>query len=227
MNKKLTLSLLTITLLFTTAFLGCSPNKTTKPSNEVTTKIQDSSKNSTINDATTNTKTDNIPATSLQPSLFKYIITSISSDTKIQLNTPWEESPLLGFKATIEGKGGKAQEEGYSHIIIKDEKTNKFTKLTLENQENNKITAKDLEWIDESNMFVILGQPFGTVSKGGKIYKVNICNGDIFLYEDTTTLKEEFTAVHRLGDVFNFEKYIYDDDNFIKGHSVTGILELK
>lgn len=229
MNKKLILSLLTITILVTVAFIGCSPNKTIKSSNEVPTKIQDNSENNTIKDTTKDnpTKTDNTVATSLQPSLFKYIISSISTDTKIELNTPWEDSPLGGFKACIEGKGEKAKEEGYSHIIIKDEKANKITKLTLENEEKNKITAKDLEWIDESNLFVILGQPFGTVSKGGKIYKININSGEVFLYLDTTNLKEEFTAVHRSGSVFNFEKYIYDDDNFTQGHTVSGILEIK
>ena len=231
LNKKLVLGLASMIIISTMAFLGCGPKKATVPTKDVLTQTQKEVEASKIKDAAikktvvAKVATQEVPAAK-NLSEFKYLITSIPSETKIELNTPWEASPLGKFKATLEGKGIAAKEEGYSHIIIKDEKSGKLMKLTLENEEKNKITAKDFEWIDESNVFVILGQPFGTVTKGGKIYKVNIESGEMSLYADTTS-KEEYTAVHKSGSGFSFEKYVYEDDNFTKGHNESGALKLK
>lgn len=191
---------------------GCSTNKPIEKVKAVSVQVKDKTVAKTVKDTTT---------------LLNYEINTIPSGTTIDMNTPWESSPLGGFKATIEGKGDKAQEEGYSQIIIEDKKANKLMKLTLKDEEKLKLTAKDLEWVDESNLFVIIGDPFGTASKGGKIYKVNILNGETSLYADNANTKEEFMTVHKSEKGFNFEKYVYDDNNFINGHIVSGNLELK
>ena len=231
MNRKLVLGLAAITIFSSVAFLGCNVNKTTAAKKDVLTDTQKKSETSKTNDTTVSkSEVVKVVAQKLNTteplSQLKYTVASIPSDTKIELNTPWEASPLGTYTATIEGKGEMAKEEGYSHIIIKNEKSSALLKLTLVDEEKNKITAKDLEWIDESNMFVIIGQPFGTVTKGGKIYKVNVVSGETSLYVNTTS-KEEYTAVKKSGSVFSFEKYVYDDDNFITGHKVSGTLELK
>lgn len=228
MNKKLSLGLVPITLIFTLSLLGCAANNTNKPPKSVTSQTEDSTSNTNTTDKTVTTDSTDKPTSGTEvSSAFKYIVVSIDSNTKIELNTPWETSPLGKFKATLEGKGEKASGEGYSQIIIKDVNSGKLTKLTLENQEKSHLTARDLEWIDENNLFVILGQSFGTVSKGGSIYKVNILSGETSVYLKTANLKEEFTAVHKSENIFKFEKYVYEDDNFTKGHSVNGTLELK
>lgn len=216
MNKKLAIGFASITILGVVAFSGCSINKTKEPVKNISSSTQKQSENSN--------KTHTIDTTLSQ---LKYDIASIPSNTKIELNTPWEHSPLGKFNATIEGKGEKTQEEGYSHIIIKDERTGEIKKLTLVNEEKNQLTTKDLEWIDENNMFIIMGFPFGTVSMGGKIYKVNIISGEASLYVNTTSSREEFISVHKSADNFTFDKYVYDDNNFTKGHTESGILKLK
>jgi hypothetical protein len=216
MNKKLILGLVALMILVAATLSGCNAKKPALPAKEVPTNIDKKPVKNVVKD------TASVPFAQL-----KYKIASIPSNTKIELNTPWEGSPSGELKATIEGKGENAKEEGYSHIIIKDKKSGKLTKLTLENEEKSVLTAKDLEWMDESNLFVILGQPFGTVSKGGKIYKVNIITGETTLYKDIANSREEFTAVHKSVSGFTFEKYVYDDDNFIKGHIESGNLELK
>lgn len=215
MGKKLIISFVVIIILVSLSFSGCNINRTKTPVKVPTKHVQKKPENS---------KT----GTSIKPfSLLKYDIVSIPFNTKIELNTPWETSPLGKLEATVEGKGEKAEEEGYSHIIIKDKKSGTLIKLTLENETKNQLTAKALAWIDENHMFVILGEPFGTVSMGGEIYELNIINGDTSLYLDTTSLKEEFTSIHKTSDGFKYEKFIYDDSNFIKGHIETGIFKLK
>ena len=216
MNRRLVIVFLVITTLGVLVFCGCGVTKAKETIKKVSSDTQKKPENSN--------KKDTIDGPFSQ---LKYDITSISSNTKIELNTPWEQSPLGKFKVTLEGKGEKAREEGYSHIIIKDEQSGKLQKLTLVNEEKNQFTAKDLEWIDENNMLIIIGDPFGSVSMGGKIYKLNILSGEASLYVNTTSTKEEFIAVHKSADGFTFEKYVYDDNNFTKGHTESGILELK
>ena len=217
MNKKLVLGLAALTILFSLAVSGCSVKKSglPTPTKVVSTNIDKKLVKSTVKDTST--------VSFVQ---LKYIVTSMPANTNIELNTPWETSPSGDFKATVEGKGEKAAEEGYSHITIEDKKTGEFIKLTMENEEKYMLTAKDLEWMDESNLFVIIGQPFGTISKGGNIYKVNVKTGETSLYASATNAKEEFTTVHKAasGSGFTFEKYVYDDDNYTKGHIESGNL---
>ena len=227
MNKRLKLGSVAITIMFTLSLLGCAPNNTNKTPKSVTPKTEDATSNGTTDKPASTDSTDKTNTGTETPSPFKYNVTSMDSNAKIESNTPWESSPISKFKATIEGKGEKANSEGYSRIIIKDVNSNKLTKLTFENEEKNHLTARDLEWIDENNLFVILGQSFGTVSKGGSIYKVNILSGEITLYLKTANSKEEFTAVHKLKNIFTFEKYVYEDDNFTKGHLENGTIKLK
>ena len=223
-NKKIILRLSILIILTSVAFLGCKFNKPTVTSNNVPVETQKPSTNSDAASAPTTAPVVDAPATETALP-FKYNMTSVPAQTVIKFNTPWELSPLGNFKATIEGKGEKANEEGYSHIIISDIKSGKVTKLSLSDEQKNQLTAKDLEWIDENTLFVILGQPMGTISMGGKIYKVNISTGEITLYLNTPSSKEEFTAVHKTTTGYSFDKYIYDDDNFTKGHTVSGILK--
>lgn len=212
MNKKLALGLTVLTILVAGTFSACSSNKPSPPAKEVSTNID----KNPVKDASSETL-----------SQLKYIIASMPADTNIEFNTSWETSMDGGFKATLEGKGENAKEEGYSHIVIEDNKSGKLTKLTLENEEKSQLTAKDLEWIDESNLFVIIGTPFGTVTMGGNIYKLNIRTGETTLYMDTANTKQEYIAVHKVASAFSFEKYVYEDENFIKGHIESGNLELK
>lgn len=227
MNKKLVISVTAMTILASTILLGCSANKDKLPTKNVIPTTQVQPDNSDKTNETGGSKASD-PLVRADPiSKFKYDISSIASSTKISFNTPWEVSPLKEFSGTIEGKGDKAQEEGYSHIIIKDEKSGKLTKLTLEDEQKNQLTAKDIEWIDESEMFVIIGFPNGTVSMGGKIYKVNVKTGETYLYTDTTSTKEEYTSVHKTSTGYTFNKHIYDDANLTKGHNESGILHSK
>jgi hypothetical protein len=218
MNRKLILGfvVLTILIVFAVTVSGCGSKKAALPTKIVSTNIDKKPVK------------DSAKETVAQPfAELKYIITSMPAGTKIEGNTPWESSPDGIYAATIEGKGDKAQEEGYSQIVIKNIKSGELRKLTIENEEKAQLTAKDLEWIDDSNLFAIIGYPFGTVTMGGKIYKVNIMTGKASLYIDTKSAKEEYTAVHKSENTFIFEKYVYDDNNFLKGHYEKGNLELK
>lgn len=228
LNKRLILGFTILTILVSVTFLGCSVSKPAVPIKSVPTQTQINTGTSAATDDTvTKPEVNNSSSTPAATTQLKYAITSIPGDTQIKFNTPWETSPLGKFKATIKGRGEDAKEEGYSNIIIKDINSGKLTKLTLVDETKSKFTTRDIEWIDESEMFVIIGQAFGTVSMGGKIYKINVTTGEISLYTDTTSTKEEYTAVHKTSTGYTFNKYIYEDANYTKGHAESGILHSK
>lgn len=144
----------------------------------------------------------------------------MATDTKIEMNTPWKQSPDSKYEVTVEGKGENSEEEGIADIVIKDVSSGEMKKLDLVHSRELQKTPKTLEWADDTNIYVIVGEAFGTVTKGGNIYKVNITDGTTTLVADTKA-KEEFTSVHKTAEGFTAEKYIYEDDNYIKGHTET------
>jgi hypothetical protein len=212
LNRKLIVSVVFVTAITSVLFYGCGQKNNSKPSNNIPNQ-QIPAKNSQKGNSNAN-NTD-----------LKYNVSEISSDTKIEYNTTWEISPNKNYKATIEGKGDRGQEEGYSQIIIRDEKTGRLTMLSLADEGKKELAAKDIEWIDENTLFVIIGDAYGTVTTGGKIYKVNITDGSVELYKDTPSSKVEFTSVHRSQEGFTYEKHVYEDDSFTKGHIEKGILK--
>lgn len=215
LNIKIVVSIIILTILTVSLLSGCGARKA-----RVSAPPQKSSTGG-------RKKSPGSSKTHVSPKpggLLMYDISSMPANSRVELSTPWEASPSGKYKATIEGRGKKAKEEGYAHIIIKDSKTGKLVKLTLENEKKLELTAKDIEWIDDGNLFVILGQPFGTVSMGGKIYKVNIVNGETALIKSVSS-SEEYISVHKYPNGFTYKKYVYDDDNFIKGHIESGILK--
>lgn len=147
-------------------------------------------------------------------------ISSLSKDVKIVMNTPWEKSPNGKYEATVEGKGESSEEEGIATIIIRDVNSGAMKRLELDHGRELQKTPKTLEWADDSNIYVIIGKAFGTVTKGGKIYKVNIIDGTAPLIADTKN-KEEFSSIHRTSKGITVDKYVYEDDNYIKGHIET------
>ena len=153
-----------------------------------------------------------------------YNISHISSKTSIEMNTPWKTSPDKKYKATVEGKGEKAEEEGFSQIIIKNIATKELEKFTLKNEEKLQLAAKYVEWIDDDYIFVIIGNPFGTTTRGGQIYKLNVKTGEALLYAKVKNSREEFTDIKKTSNGFSYRKYIYDDDNLTNGHVVRGKL---
>lgn len=149
-----------------------------------------------------------------------FTVSSLAKDTKIEINTSWEKSPDGKYEATVEGKGENSEEEGIADIVIRDISSGEMKKLNLVHSRELQRTPKVLEWADDNNVYVVVGHAFGTVTRGGKIYKVNIIDGTTSLAFDTKD-KEEFTSIHNTDGRFTADKYVYEDDNYTKGHTET------
>lgn len=134
-------------------------------------------------------------------------------------HSAWITSPASTYQATIEGRGEKAQEEGQGILVIQNKKTGVSKLFTLKGESKTQLTPKYFEWIDENRMFVIVGPAYGTVSKGGKLYTLNISTNTVTPIIDDLKHGEEIVSIKRTGyDEFIYEKHVYEDENMTKWH---------
>ncbi|CAM5202359.1 hypothetical protein UACE39S_06914 [Ureibacillus acetophenoni] len=134
-----------------------------------------------------------------------------------------EISPLNTKRAILHGRAGDF--EGLNRLVIEDLETGKFTiyKYRYEGEQN---TPKDIEWIDEERLFVIIGYGYGTITKGGSLYILNVEDHSITpvfenIFENNG--KEEIMSIEANGDgTFTYKKHIYDDAEFNVGHIEEG-----
>lgn len=140
-------------------------------------------------------------------------------------------SPDNKKKALVHGKGGSATgevtEEGYSKIVLQDLAKNEYYIIEL-NDKTKQLTAKDLVWRNNENILVIIGSAYGTVTRGGNVYDLNLNTGELFLIYSTKDLKTEVTKIKR-GDEFHYILNIneYTDNNLMESKEYEENITLK
>lgn len=135
----------------------------------------------------------------------------------------WKSSPSSHYQVTIDGRGQNASEEGQGSIVVENKTTLHATLYSLPETIGNDLTPKYAEWINDHNLYVIIGYPYGTVTKGGSLYKLNIDTHILTPVIVNLPAKEEIMSVYKNNDnTFMYKKNVYDDDNYTKSHIVEG-----
>jgi len=137
-----------------------------------------------------------------------------STGYKVDFNTPWIKEPKSGLLACLNGKGEYAIEEGLADLVIKDKNGN-IKVYKLAGDPLNDYTPKKVKWIDENNLFVIIGFPFGTVTRGGGLYILDLTTlklGEVYVSKSS---KIEVTDFNLNGTTLEMVMNIYIDDNYI------------
>jgi len=139
-----------------------------------------------------------------------------STGYKVDFNTPWVKEPKSGLQACINGRGEYSVEEGTGDLVIKDTKGNiKVYQLLGDIQ---KYTPKKVKWIDENNVFLIIGFPYGTVTRGGGLYILDLTTlklGEVYTSNST---KIEVTDFNLNGTTLEMIMNLYIDDNYINSN---------
>lgn len=158
----------------------------------------------------------------------QFIKEEVKDEKQIEFNTPWQDSPNKKFKATIEGKGQYAIEEGIATVVIKEMENNKMMKYSIIPYEK-QLTPKYIQWLDDENLLLIIGFPYGTITKGGDLYMLNIQSNNNYLVYDTKDKKKEVTSLQKInrdGKLdLKLDLNVYDDDEFNKSHKETITME--
>lgn len=144
----------------------------------------------------------------------------IENNFKPSFHTPWQPSPSGNQQATIEGIYAQAGEEGEDILVIENLETGESTIFKLKDNEHGQYTPKKVEWIDEDRLFVIIGNAYGMVTMGGKLYELNIKDNIVTPIITDLTLKEEVMSVKVNQDgTFTYKKHVYDTDNMYQSES--------
>lgn len=137
----------------------------------------------------------------------------------------WKTSPDGLRQATIDGKGEHAFEEGEALLVIENLKTNKSTIYKLKDNSVAQNTPKYVEWIDENRLFVIVGFAHGTVTKGGRLYEMNLEDNTVIPVFEDLAVNEEIMSIKANDDgTFTYEKHVYVDESYSEGYVEEGTL---
>jgi hypothetical protein len=221
-SKRRILWLSYISIIVALGLTACSSSKQ-KTSNSDTASVQqkniikDSSTTSSQNNSN-KVKNENTNPQGLatnNTNLPKIVKQIVPSGTKITFNTPWQNSDNGVYSACIEGKGNEALEEGVGKILVKD---NKGEIASFEIADNKKLSPRYIEWIDNQNLLVIIGSSYGTVSKGGNLYLLNVNSGKFSLILETSDKKQQIMSAQKYGNNIDLKVNVYDDNNYNKSH---------
>lgn len=148
------------------------------------------------------------------PETFEKTIVSNYKPYKPSFHSPWVPSPNGTLRATIEGRGEQAGEEGIGTLVIENMETkDSLIFKLLEEEPNNQYTPKEVAWIDESHMFIIIGYGYGMVTAGGKLYVLDIEKNEVIPIITELTSKEEVMSVKVNADgTFTYQLHVYDTD---------------
>ncbi|APQ95772.1 DUF4652 domain-containing protein [Clostridium botulinum] len=227
-NKKIALIL--ITLIIFSFSIGCTKENKSSVEN---TKQEEQKVESNNNDKEEKDKKNNTEAKNEEKKDEKEVSekTSFSKVEKEEIvdkkfqgenNTEWKESEQKKYSAIVEGKGNNGEEEGIGKVYLKENNTNKLWLLKI-NEIKDQKSPKFLYWIDDENLLVIIGHGYGTVSKGGNLYCINVKNDTITPVYEAKDNKHEVISAEKVKDNSGKTSLIltlnvYEDDNFIKSH---------
>lgn len=142
--------------------------------------------------------------------------------------TPWKASPDNSFSAAIDGKYKTGTEEGIGTLLIKNNKDNSIWRLSLSNNDELQYSPLVIEWYDNSNIMVIIGNGYGTISFGGNLYMININTGnasELYSVGDIKDSKEQITSVAKNNDNLVLNVRVFDDNmnNYIDTEKVISL----
>jgi len=148
----------------------------------------------------------------ITPSQFEV---KVETNYKADFHSGWKTSPDGLLQATIDGKGETASEEGEAVLVIENLETSVSTIYKLKDNELSQFTPKVVEWIDDNRVFVIIGYAHGMVTRGGKLYELNLKDNIVTPIIDDLTEREEIMSLTVNEDgTFTYQKHVYNNDDY-------------
>jgi hypothetical protein len=221
-NKKRIYALCSIAVALSLGLTACGTqeSKTNTGNNQTSAQQQkptenDSSANNITNNTSNEVKNDAKSTNPKNDDIPKITKKQLAQGKKPTFNTAWEASADGAFNACIEGKGQEAAEEGVGKIFVKDSNNNISS---FELVEDNKISPLYIEWLDNKNLFVVIGSAHGTVAKGGNLYLLNVGTGKLSSVLQPTDKKQQIMTAKKSGNNISLKVNVYEDDAYNKSH---------
>ena len=143
----------------------------------------------------------------------------VDSAVELPKDLTWKTSQSGKYRMTLHG----GQEfETVGTIFIEETAYNYQTAFTIANVDFSQMTPKDVAWIDDRRIFVIIGMTHGTVTRGGKLYILDVVNNSLNpLLEDLPERSEisGITSGEIDGESFRYEQFTYLTENMEQNES--------
>ncbi|XMB66035.1 DUF4652 domain-containing protein [Mycoplasmatota bacterium zrk1] len=105
--------------------------------------------------------------------------------------------------------------EKIGNAFIFDNNTKKIINITnLSYSSNN--TVKDIEWLDEDNLLLVIGYAYGTVTKGGNLYRFNLIDKELRLIDNNLEDSSEIIDILIDGDKVVLRGIKWSDENYLQ-----------
>lgn len=164
------------------------------------------------------------------------VTSSSVAEGDVTFYMPWEASKGGKYEATIDGKGENGIEEGQGTLVVKEKATGKLTKYELNkdsipsdlyNTDPHNITLKEVEWGNNDTLYVVVGQAYGTVTKGGNIFSMKVGDNTLNMMHEKLPVGQEMTQLSVSGNTLSYKKHIYDDEAMMNGHFEEGSMAIQ
>ncbi|MEG1256696.1 DUF4652 domain-containing protein [Clostridium sp.] len=156
-----------------------------------------------------------------------YSKVEVPTTQELTFNTPFIATADEKYKATIEGKGETANEEGIGKIYIKDTVNNKMYKYEvadLNNLEGNQLSPLSINWYDNTNIMIVQGKGYGTLVNGSEIIIMDVTTGQQRLVS-TAVDREGFVSIEKVGNDLKIKCIKYLDDALNEYEDVEKIIQ--
>ncbi len=167
-----------------------------------------------------------IPLSSVAPSAFadllrnkiavpKFNLIMLDKMPDEKLSTAPKDSPDKNTKVSLYGRGPAAIDDEIADIVFQRQKDLSAWKLSVENNEKNQVSPLFVDWYDNDDILVILGNARGHATYGGDLFLVNINTGkalNIYPAHSQNNNQEVVSAV-RNGDSLDLAVKEFDDSH--------------
>ena len=155
----------------------------------------------------------------LAPTVYipKFQNNNLPPNTTPVFATAWKSSPDGSISVCIEGRGPAAVEEGIGKIYFKNSLGDKWSYSMIENS-TKQFSPKCLEFWNNTNLFIIVGFGYGTVSMGGNVYNLDLNTGIVSIIYATMDIQREVVNMIKTANDLKIKINVYEDSNYLKSH---------
>ncbi|MFC4411418.1 DUF4652 domain-containing protein [Chungangia koreensis] len=147
-----------------------------------------------------------------------YQFKRVERETEPNDPNPWIPSPNGDKEVLLEGYG---EFESVGTIVLKNVSNNTFENIELNGRQ---WTPKQIEWFDNDSLLMIIGYTYGTVTRGGDVYHLNLDTLELTPVIELSD-REEVADFKIEGNQLIYDVFMHDED-YNDGHKETRTFDL-
>ncbi|MDP4089265.1 MAG: DUF4652 domain-containing protein [Bacillota bacterium] len=145
----------------------------------------------------------------------KFVRLPIDKLPDIRMSTEPKASPDQNIKVMLYGRGPAGTDDEIAEIVFQNQKDSSIWELSVADNDTKQVSPLYVDWYDNENILVTIGNGRGHVTLGGDLFLVNINTGkalDLYPARSKDRNREVVSAV-RNGDMIKLSVKQYDESH--------------